>query len=93
MGVCGCVIPSPDCHCHFTPVSDWQYNNSTNYYNGEIERLRQQNAELSELITLYREAVVIDVQMEGPQFMGSNRSALKRAWDKDCAIAKATGGE
>lgn len=61
MGVCGCVIPSPDCHCHFTPVSDWQYNNLTNHlitmpksvldqigkeHTEEIERLRQQLTDL-----------------------------------------------
>ena len=65
MGVCGCVIPNPNCHCHFTPVSDWQYNNSTNHFitmpksvldqigkehTEEIERLRQLNAELVEAL-------------------------------------------
>lgn len=44
----------------------------------EIERLRA-------VLDLYREAVRIDVTMEGPKFMGSNVSALKRAWDADRA--------
>ena len=65
MGVCGCVIPNPNCHCHFTPVSDWQYNNSTNHlvtmpkdvldqigkeHTDEIERLRQQVEDLHDLM-------------------------------------------
>lgn len=44
----------------------------------EIERLRA-------LLDLYREAVRIDATMEGPRFMGSNASALRRAWDADLA--------
>jgi FtsZ-binding cell division protein ZapB len=43
-----------------------------------IERLRA-------ALDLYREAVRIDATMEGPRFMGANSSALKRAWDADCA--------
>lgn len=41
--------------------------------------------ELEGVLTRYREAVRIDVTMEGPKFMGSNASALKRAWDADRA--------
>ena len=37
------------------------------------------------VLNLYREAVRIDVKMEGPQFMGANSSALKRAWEADRA--------
>lgn len=44
----------------------------------EVERLRA-------LLDLYREAVRIDATMEGPKFLGSNASALKRAWDADRA--------
>ena len=40
-------------------------------------------------LDLYREAVRIDVTMEGPKFMGSNASALKRAWDADRAALQA----
>lgn len=42
------------------------------------------------ILNLYRDAVRIDVTMEGPVFMGANRSSLKRAWDADLA---ALGGE
>lgn len=37
------------------------------------------------VLNLYREAVRVDVKMEGPQFMGANSSALKRAWEADRA--------
>lgn len=37
------------------------------------------------LLDLYREAVRIDVKMEGPLYMGANSSALKRAWEADRA--------
>lgn len=39
----------------------------------------------SRVLDLYREAVRVDVKMEGPQFMGCNTSALKRAWEADRA--------
>ncbi|CAM5769727.1 hypothetical protein [Bosea minatitlanensis] len=39
----------------------------------------------SGVLDLYREAVRVDVKMEGPQFMGCNTSALKRAWEADRA--------
>ena len=48
----------------------------------EVKRLRA-------ALDLYREAVRIDVTMEGPKFMGSSVSALKRAWDADRARARA----
>jgi hypothetical protein len=51
----------------------------------EITRLTAENERLRAALDLYRDAVVIDVTMEGPRFMGSNSSALKRAWDADCA--------
>lgn len=38
-----------------------------------------------EALELYRDAVRIDVKMEGPRFMGANSSALKRAWEADRA--------
>lgn len=44
----------------------------------EIARLRA-------VLDLYRQAVRIDATMAGPKFMGSNASALKRAWDADLA--------
>lgn len=44
----------------------------------EIGRLRT-------VLELYRDAVRIDVTMEGPKFMGASSSALKRAWDADLA--------
>jgi hypothetical protein len=47
--------------------------------------LRAERDRLRDALTLYREAVVIDVKMEGPRFMGANSSALKRAWDHDRA--------
>ena len=46
-------------------------------------------AKVKELLDLYREAVQIDVKMEGPRFMGAHLSALKRAWDAD----RSTGGK
>jgi hypothetical protein len=51
----------------------------------EITRLRAENERLRAALELYREAVRIDATMEGPKFMGSNASALKRAWDADRA--------
>lgn len=42
-------------------------------------------AALEAALDLYRDAVRIDVKMEGPKFMGSNTSALKRAWEADYA--------
>ena len=47
--------------------------------------LTAENEKLRAALDLYREAVRIDVTMEGPIFMGSNASALKRAWDADRA--------
>lgn len=41
--------------------------------------------EMEAALGLYREAVRIDATMDGPKFMGSNASALKRAWDADRA--------
>ena len=51
----------------------------------EITRLTAENERLRTALDLYRESVRIDVTMEGPKFIGSNASALKRAWDADCA--------
>ena len=94
MGVCGCVIPNPNCHCHFTPVSDWQYNNSTNHlvtmpkdvldqigkeHTEEVEGLRQQNALL---LGALNQMVRHHDQLTPED--------IKQAKD---AIAKATGGE
>lgn len=45
---------------------------------------------LREALALYRDAVRVDVQMDGPKFMGSNVSALKRAWEADRALTKET---
>ena len=53
--------------------------------NALIDRLTAETKKLRAALDLYRDAVVIDVTMEGPRFMGSNSSALKRAWDADCA--------
>lgn len=98
MGVCGCVIPNPNCHCHFTPVSDWQYNNSTNHlvtmpkdvldqigkeHTKEIERLEKQYAEL--LVEMER---IADVSERWEDCLVSQINEIARA-----AIAKATGGE
>ena len=47
--------------------------------------LTAENEKLRAALDLYREAVRIDVTMEGPKFMGLNGSALKRAWDADRA--------
>lgn len=51
----------------------------------EMERLTAENERLRAVLELYRDAVRIDVTMEGPKFMGANSSALKRAWDADLA--------
>ena len=45
----------------------------------------KEREKLRAALDLYREAVRIDVTMEGPRFMGLNGSALKRAWDADRA--------
>ncbi len=60
----------------------------------EIIRRRERVAELEGALELYRDAVRIDVLMEGPRFAGSNVSALKRAWEHDRAVLTAEkGGE
>jgi len=51
----------------------------------DLQRVMRENERLRAVLDLYREAVRIDVTMEGPRFMGANSSALKRAWDADCA--------
>jgi FtsZ-binding cell division protein ZapB len=51
----------------------------------EIGDLLNENERLRAALDLYREAVRIDATMEGPKFMGSNASALKRAWEADLA--------
>lgn len=48
---------------------------------------------LEEALDLYRAAVRIDVQMDGPKFMGSNASALKRAWEADRALSQETADD
>jgi hypothetical protein len=58
----------------------------TDAKDAEIKRLR-------DVLDLYREAVRVDVKMEGPRFMGANSSALKRAWDADAAIRAAMEGK
>lgn len=49
------------------------------------DKLLLENERLRSILELYRDAVRIDVTMEGPKFMGANSSALKRAWDADLA--------
>jgi hypothetical protein len=49
----------------------------------KLEAAEAKLAKAVEALDLYREAVRIDVKMEGPQFMGANSSALKRAWEAD----------
>lgn len=56
-----------------------------NHFRAEVEKLRAEVEKLRAALDLYREAVRIDATMEGPKFMGSNASALKRAWDADSA--------
>ena len=51
----------------------------------DAERAESELAVIREALELYREAVRTDVKMEGPQFMGANSSALKRAWLHDRA--------
>lgn len=48
-------------------------------------------ANLFRLLCLYREAVAIDVTMEGPVFKGVNGSALRRAWEAEKQLG--FGGE
>lgn len=56
----------------------WSAGEKCKLLTAEVEKLRA-------ALNLYREAVRIDVTMEGPKFMGLNGSALKRAWDADRA--------
>lgn len=51
----------------------------------EIDNQQAEINRLRTVLDLYRDAVRIDVTMEGPKFMGANSSALKRAWDADLA--------
>lgn len=48
-------------------------------------------AGLNQLISEYRDAVRIDVLMEGPRFGGCNLSQLKRAWEADRARSELEG--
>lgn len=61
---------------------------------GKADSLAAAEARVKELegaLALYRDAVRFDVQMSGPRFLGSNVSALKRAWEHDrAAIIKDT---
>ena len=61
MGVCGCVIPNPNCHCHSMPnylvtMPKSVLDQIGKEHTEEIERLRQQNAELVEEIKKLKEA-------------------------------------
>lgn len=58
-----------------------------------LEAAERQLAELEGALELYRDAVRIDVLMEGPRFAGSNVSALKRAWEHDRAVLIAEKGD
>ena len=51
-----------------------------------VAELKADNERLINLLNLYRDAVRIDATMEGPKFLGSNASALKRAWEADMAV-------
>jgi hypothetical protein len=44
--------------------------------------MAQKIEELEEALRDFVSAVRIDVQMDGPKFMGCNVSQLRRAWDK-----------
>ena len=57
----------------------WYFKAMLNAAEAEVRTLR-------EALDLYRDAVVVDVKMEGPRYMGANSSALKRAWDFDAAL-------
>ena len=52
----------------------------------DLEEYRRDVERLINLLNLYRDAVRIDVKMTGPKFLGSNASALKRAWEADMAV-------
>lgn len=78
MGVCGCVIPNPNCHCHSKQVMDTETSRVAKLLADqakEIERLRQQNAELL--------AALKDMSGAGYAIVSIYRAA----------ISKATGGE
>lgn len=48
---------------------------------------------LEEALLDWQDASVIDVLMEGPRFMGMNRSAAERAWKKtNAALQEDTNG-
>ena len=88
MGVCGCVIPSPDCHCHSMPNYLVTMPNSVldqigKEHTDEIERLRQQYADL--LTEMER---IANVSERWEDSLVSQINEIARA-----AIAKATGGE
>lgn len=65
-------------------AAEYESRNWCDNAHREAERAKKAEAALS----LYREAVIIGVRMEGPQFIGSNMSALRRAWDEDRATMK-----
>ena len=102
MGVCGCVIPNPNCHCHFTPVSDWKYNDSTNHlvtmpkdvldqigeeHTKEIERLRQQVADLVNALQ------TINKWQPSSKTQPRQKIIDSMQFYAHLSIAKATGGE
>ena len=102
MGVCGCVIPNPNCHCHFTPVSDWQYNDSINHlvtmpksvldqigeeHTKEIKRLRQQVADLVNALQ------TINKWQPSSKTQPRQKIIDSMQFYAHLSIAKATGGE
>ena len=47
----------------------------------EILELKKTVGQLEQELQAYRDSVRIDVQMDGPKFMGCNVSQLRRAWE------------
>lgn len=86
---------APNCGRFLAETNDGRllYLNHANEWQEMPNILAASPASPSGVLDLYREAVRVDVKMEGPQFMGCNTSALKRAWEADrAALAPATEG-
>jgi hypothetical protein len=106
MGVCGCVIPSPDCHCNsnITPTKYFWHTQGTDYTNWNVVkesrtmRVLDKTVQINEhnkpvlLITLEL-PLQIDkgFQMIGSDFMAAFYDAIKAYEDQQ--TAKTTGGE
>ena len=106
MGVCGCVIPSPDCHCNsnITPTKYFWHNQGTDYTDWNtakdsgtmrvLDKTVQMNEDFKPVLLITLELpleVEKGFRMHNGDFMAAFYEAIKLYEDQQAA--KATGGE